>query len=745
MNNRELSIPLFVTDVKTSGTKGDLAPGQMIVVDLGRTQNGSLVYASDLSKPRHKKSFRIDVGASKRVKSRSSHQGDKTTPIFALEDISELKITYPVSNEFMVDEWIIGWNGNPNSNTSFDFVSQDETLFVVMDLQGGSVPYSGGSTNKERVTFMQPISEILPYDSCNDPLEGCDVVPCKEIVLELIKKMRERQISGGRKLEELVEITPIFSCDQEEGTEEVTTWTLSVCDLGDLKSLSAVQSQVNLPVVRVDRRGSTSIYQTMAPVGITPADVKIGASFIMANCETCPDDYTTEAGGYIYTYTKADTGNTPSAITIPNQVAGTNILQGRDGDHVTFTVKTTSVLTATQISTLLNANPTMTIDLVGDVPTICSLEGYDVSWVEGDTCERTTRQYIIDLPDTECGNDRLEELQSAYPEYTVEFAPSSSTTTYTVTLGGTSGTGNVVIDGTNYAVTFETDLTTTAGNFVTAHEEDIEALGGTVSADAAVITITIPSTLGKVTYTADGVTGIVANTGSTGTSVNCRNQYLITVFTNIVCEECSPVFKDFYTSEAPRPFMSYEWSPYNTVAPSNDCKCGIRIKGRRFVINPDACIEGRVNFVEDSVGIKVDAGFTKTMAGYTDLYTAGVDYRAVHKEQVSRKKRRDMIGGNLKDLEMQSELHFTNQPFSHNPVRKAMLGKESLITDNFAQYVKYSLVLRPAKFTQSFAHKNITEFQSYDFYVELGKHTAVENELKRLVAASGAPIGEAQP
>lgn len=744
MNNRELSIPLFVTDVKTSGNKGDLAPGQMIVVDLGKVENGSLAYASNLNKPRHQKSFRIDVGASKRVKSRSSHQGDKTTPNFALEDISELKITYPVNNELAVDEWIIGWNGNPNSDTSFDFENQDDTLFVVMDLQDGSIPYSGGSTNKERVTFMQPISEIVPHASCDGILDNCEVIPCKDVIIELVKRMRERQIASGRKLKELVEITPIFSCDQEEGTDEVTTWTLSVCDLGDLRALSNVQSQVNLPVVRVDRKGSTSVYQTMAPVGTTPSDVRITANSIMAECDECPADYTTEEGGYVYSYTIVSTSATPSAITIPNQVAGTNILQGRSGDFVTFTVKTNSVLTSAQITTLIGANPMMTIDLVGDVPTICSPDGYDVEWVEGDTCQRTTRQYTIDLPDTSCGNDRLEELQSAYPEYTVEFAPTSSVSTYTLTLAGTAGTGTVTIGGETFTVTFDTDLTTTASNFVTANEDAIEALGGTVGSSAEVITLVLPSDL-ELSYTADGVTGTIVNTGSEATSVNCRNQYLITVYTNITCEECSPVFRDFYTSETPRPFMGYEWSPYNNTAPSSDCKCGIRIKGKRFVQNPDACIEGRINFVEDSVGIKVDAGFTKTMAGYTDLYTAGIDYKAVHKEQVSRKKGRDMLGGNLKAIEMQSEMHFTNQPFSHDPVRRAMLGKESLITDNLAQYVMYSLIIRPAKFTQSFAHKNISEFQSYDFYVEMGNHLAVENELKRLAAAAGAPIGDAQP
>lgn len=747
MNNRELSIPLFVTDVRTSGNKGNLAPGQMIVVDLGKTENGSLAYASNLNQPKHKKSFRIDVGATKRLKSRSSQQGDKTTPNFALEDIRELKITYPVSNEFEVDEWIIGFNGGNDTSTSLDFRSSDEAFVISMDLMDGSIPFSGGSTNKERVTIFQPISDILPWDTCTTTPDSCEVVPCKDIVIELIERMRKHQISGGRELQELIEITPIFSCDQEVGEDEVTFWTISVCDLGDLKSLADIQSKTATPVVRINRNGAVSTYQTMVLAGVTPPNVTITPSSIMADCDECPDDYTLEAGGFVYTYTKIDTSNSPSTITIPGQVSGTNILQGRNGDFVTFTVKTTSVLTSSQIATLISANATMTIDLIGEVATICNKDGYDLEWIEGDTCQSTNRQFRIDLPDTRCGENRLIELQSAYPEYAVTLDPNSSVSTYTVNFSGSSGTGNLTINGVDYLATFNTDLTTTALDFVVLHTNAINALGGTITLNISEITITIPTSLGAITY--ENLTGdlgaTIVNTENNAEGEGCRNQYLITVPTNIVCEECSPVFKDFYSAETPRPFMEYEWVPYGLPTPSTGCSCGIRIRGKRFVINPDSCIEGRINFIEDSVGIKLDAGYTKTMSGFVDLYTAGVDYKAVHKEQTFRKKNRDMLGGNLKHVEMQSEMHFTNSPFPYDNVEKAMLGKESLITDNFDQYAMFSLIISPAKFTQSLAHFNRNEYQSYDFYVPLGKHSSVEGELKRLAAAAGAPIVDAQP
>lgn len=742
--NNALPIPLFVNSVRTSGNKSNLGVGEMMIVDLERTIDGSLAYASNLNKDKRKKSYRIDVGATKRVNSKSSHQGDKTTTIFSLGDIKELKIAYPTNNDFVVDEWIVGFNAGNDDSTSLDFRNVDEALVIVMELCGGSIPYSGGGSTTERVVVFQPISEILPYASCSSS-DPCDTVPCKDIVLELVERMRKQQISGGRELQELVEITPIFSCDQEEGTSEFTFWTLSICDLGDTNALSAVQSQISTPVKRINRNGSVSTYQTVVESSVTPSDVTITPNSIMADCDECPDNYTQEQGGFVYSYTKVDTSTTPAIIAIPGQVSGTNIFQGRSEAIATFTVKTTSALTSSQINTLIVSNPTMTIDLIGEVATFCNQDGVDYEWIEGDTCNASTRQYIIDLPDTDCGNDRLSELQSAYSGYTITLAPSSANITTVATLAGTSGSGNFTINGTNYLATYDTSLTVTATNFVSAHSAAITALGGTVSALNGVITFVLPANIGAPTYTS--VAGLTATLSSTTapTGVGCRNQYIITVPTNIVCEECSPAFKDFYTSEEPRPFLDYRWTPYNTTPSSGECSCGIRIRGKRWELNPDSCIEGKVSFIEDSVGIKVDAGYVKTMSGYTDLYTAGIDYKAVHKERVTWKKGRDMLGGNLKPLELQSEMHFTNMPFSYNPVERKLLGKESIITDNFAQYAKYSLVVMPSKFSQSFAHQHNTEGQSYDFYVPIGQHSAVENELKRLAAKAGALIGEAQP
>lgn len=79
-------------------------------------------------------------------------------------------------------------------------------------------------------------------------------------------------------------------------------------------------------------------------------------------------------------------------------------------------------------------------------------------------------------------------------------------------LTGTSGTANIPFNGVNYLVTFNTDLTTTASDFVTTHATAIDTAGAIVTANAGVLTFR--STDPSVTFTlgrAVNVTGDLAS------------------------------------------------------------------------------------------------------------------------------------------------------------------------------------------------------------------------------------------
>jgi hypothetical protein len=62
-----------------------------------------------------------------------------------------------------------------------------------------------------------------------------------------------------------------------------------------------------------------------------------------------------------------------------------------------------------------------------------------------------------------------------------------------VTLTGTSGTANIKVNATNYLATFDTNLSTTANNFVSTHTAALSSAG---------ITVTHPGSDGKLIFTA---------------------------------------------------------------------------------------------------------------------------------------------------------------------------------------------------------------------------------------------------
>lgn len=99
-----------------------------------------------------------------------------------------------------------------------------------------------------------------------------------------------------------------------------------------------------------------------------------------------------------------------------------------------------------------------------------------------------------------------------------EYSALTGDTTQTVTLTGTSGTANVIVDGVNYLATFTTNLTTSAANFVTSHSATLLALGITVTSNAAVLTF-VADTDTFPTIAITNVSGNLAGTVGTATAV----------------------------------------------------------------------------------------------------------------------------------------------------------------------------------------------------------------------------------
>lgn len=365
------------------------------------------------------------------------------------------------------------------------------------------------------------------------------------------------------------------------------------------------------------------------------------------------------------------------------------------------------------------------------------------AWVDGDTCKASSDIYTITLADNECGENRLTELQAAYPDLTIAIATvDSANSRRTVTLTGTSGTANISVGGTNYLATFATNLTTTANNFVTTHAAALLTdKAVTVTANAGVLTFT-HATAAFPTITITNATTNLAGTLGTVTVVpanvtgGCMTTYQTSIITNVVCEECSPILNDLFVSEPPVPFDQIDWKKASKTY-SEDALMGIDFKAKAQVFAGNEYFRDDLPFTASSVRLRVTGGEPEV----SESFTVGRNNR-MNVKLISRAQEPESFGGDLMDWEQRSNQHFGGRMrFEHNNYGNWILGQESHLKQT-AQYVDYVLSVRTVRFAQSFTGEVVENF-NYHILAEVGKHQDIEDVLNALATKAGVATVQA--
>ena len=739
--NRAFDRPFMVMNgaVRKSGGSNLLAKGQLALVDNRiTTQNGIGIVSTTAGAPRNEKVFELRLGIKAIEPSRSMNNFSESTKPFSLDEVVALKVSAPQITEQKLDEVILGYNGI-DPKTAFSFKKEDSYFRVTLQMKGGFIQYRGGNSDTELISVNIQMPACNPFDNC-DSCNGCDTVDCKEIVGKAIDALKHRPLTGGIEVQEVVEITPVYSCENTLGTVQYTYYTLSVCDTGTDGAEALVASQYNYPVTRTDRVGSTSIYTLLVPATAgAPAAYTQTLASVVKDCNACPAGWTAVVGGFLYAFTMEDDGVDKSSVFsgLTNAVAGSTVKSGNDNGVGFYTTVLSAKLTPAQIATLLGGtvpNNTITVSLVGDVDSICkNATVTSTSWVAGTSCYADTQDYTITLPDNECGNDRLVELQLAYPNLTIVIADSSVSETLTGTLNsGTTGLFSIKLGGVTYSTTYATSYTVTATNFVTANAAAILSATGIVvtSTGAALIFNGDSATLDAVTNT--GVIGWTPVYTDVPARSACQTGYTGTAITNIVCDECDDVFLDNYTSENPDSYEGNVWNLVEVPSTVGGCLCGIRFKARPFVLSGEEALRDSVGFTETSVQIEVSGDYPDEIReGIGQLPTS-----TASKTWLSRQQLRTHLGGNLLGIEAEGLAYFRDLTRSGDYLERLLTGGTSNIEDLFAQYVHYTLQVKHRSMTQGFAQDNVENI-NYDIYVELGKHKDTEDLLNNIAANAG--------
>lgn len=648
--------------VKQSGGSINLSKGQLALIDQSKvTIDGAKVITSAAGKQKDKKDFVIRCGVADRDPNRSYTNKDQSTMPFSLNEVVGLKVDAPKNTEHIVDEVIIGYNG-VDANSAFKFQTGDAYFRLSLELKGGAVAFRGGKGDTEMVNINVEVPNCDPFENCVDP--GCDEclpVDCKVVTLEAIERIKEKQLTGGQLVGDLIDVTPVFSCDTPASVTEIpyNYYCLSVCDTGTDAALALVESQYDTKVISKDRVGSTSTYEMLIPASAgAPADYTQNIASIIKGCADCPAEFTATPEGVLYAFTMEDNGADESAqlildITAAGGVVVLNTVVKGDNDNGVgyYTILLEAELTGAEEDAYLatsDLTATATISEPVTVAALCAPDGPldTIAWAQCGTCNVIEETYNITVPDDVCGNDRLAE-----------------------------------IDG-NYA------------------------------SDVTLVT----------------------------SGVACQSIYSTTVISNIVCDECDDIFKDYYVTEAPADFDLYSWElEVNPVAlPEGNCLCGIKFKAKVFVIDMEECLRDLTGFTETSTQLRVAAGYPEEIRegiGTLPEGTYGTTY-------LSKWTPRTHLAGNLRDLENEGRAYFRGIGTRKDYLGRLIRGEVTNMEDQSKQYIQYTLTVDHFNMTQSLGGR-ISELINYDIYVEVGTQADVESLLNSIASAAGVPMVQA--
>ena len=359
----------------------------------------------------------------------------------------------------------------------------------------------------------------------------------------------------------------------------------------------------------------------------------------------------------------------------------------------------------------------------------CTTSTNEISWSAGDTCVAKPKVFTLQLGD-DCNGSRLGEVQDANQDLNV-FIDSDADYQDTVYLDGSTGSIIVTLGSTSYTTNYNTSLSQTADDFVTNHAAAILAATGLVvtspgsellfvGSQAAVSSIVASGTLN------DGTDGISQQEGTQVTGVACQTVYKTVVFSEVVCEECSPLLRDLFVSDAPVPVGFVHWTEEATVY-DEEALMGIFIKSKVNILAGSEEYRDSLPFVYSSTRLSIA---NQAPGMVTESFSMGTNGR-FNVKLLSIATEPEAMGGQFYDMEERTRVYFENrQRLAGNNYGKLVLGQESHLKP-LTQYVDYVIRIRTTRFAQSFSGEVVENFD-YHILVDACNYGAVQGLINNL-------------
>lgn len=413
MLNRPQEI-LFVTNegrVQTNGHSLTLGKGQFGIIDKGAAKSALGEKVTTTLPQDNDRLFELVLGSSDLKVNRSQSNANWRSIPFKLSDVVSVKVKTP-TNEGSVDEVLIGYDGI-NDDTALVFQNGDNEVLDIK-LKGETIGMLG-----------YPNGEVIVKLYLEAPNEGA--FTNQEIVEKGVERLLKTTLIGGVPITQYLEITPINS---EQGALSGTSYTfyeLKVTNDGRESDKALVQAQYpNYKVEQVDYRNGVSTYVILAPTGTSLAAYSIPASdLVVLGCEDCPTGYTATDAGVVYKVIVNDEGvdvGDTVIDTLPGYASDEKI--ANENGIGTYLAVVDDALTAGEITTFITANPTASVELIGEISSVCdnNASATTIAWVAGKEGTAVAETYTLQIADDKCGENRLAEVEAAYPDLTIAVA-----------------------------------------------------------------------------------------------------------------------------------------------------------------------------------------------------------------------------------------------------------------------------------------------------------------------------------
>ena len=420
MVHSSISKPQVITSVLTSGHAGNLAKGQLAFVkDKAKKGLGAEV-VSDFQGMNKKERIAIRVGETTTPSNlRIKEVASKGTGFFPMESILDIKAHIPSQVDLKVDHLEVGYNGISDSTALFIPEGKSAILDIMVYGEVAS-------------TFFGRSEYLISKEVYRETGETM-----QEVVRRAVKELKEERIPTANGFasitDELAQFLEIGIIDSSNDALAGTDWTFSsvnIADAGESNDLAEVQAQYpTYKVKRTAREAGVSTYTILHLASVTLANVSIvDVNVKNKGCADCPAGYSLLTGGTVYSISLEDDGTDQSALVdnLPGYVATSVEKVGNADGRGTYLVVLDNELTDAEKATFLATNAiagTASFTELGTVENACKKSATTTyTWVAGDTCVATTKQFSIILPDNECGESRLAELQAVYSDLVVTSA-----------------------------------------------------------------------------------------------------------------------------------------------------------------------------------------------------------------------------------------------------------------------------------------------------------------------------------